>query len=161
MRASHGLDGSVEPLVKFGKLRVWFTHMSHANPAMERDGAARRAIEARWFRVGTRGASFPCRCPFDFLDAGSNVFVMARNALRRCTVTVDEVETRLKECLHAAEKGETVVVTRDGSPVAALVPAVPAKQGLAALAGGWEGSEDLVDLTEKARQAARSRSQLP
>jgi hypothetical protein len=67
---------------------------------------------------------------------------MARNALRRCTVTVNKVETRLKEHLLAAEVGETVVV----------------KQGLAALAGGWEGSEDLVDLIEKARHAARDRS---
>ena len=40
----------------------------------------------------------------------------------------------------------------------ALIPAAPAKQGLAALAGGWEGSEDLADLIEAARRASRERS---
>ncbi|MFL6196711.1 MAG: MBL fold metallo-hydrolase [Thermoanaerobaculia bacterium] len=41
----------LEPLVKAGKLRVFFTHMNHSNPAVEKGGAARRAIEARGFRV--------------------------------------------------------------------------------------------------------------
>lgn len=83
---------------------------------------------------------------------------MARNALRRSVVTINEVEARLDEYLDAAEAGETVVVIRDGNPVAALVPAAPANQGLAALAGGWEGSEDLADLIEAARRASRDRS---
>lgn len=41
----------LEPLVKAGKLRVWFTHLNHSNPALDADGTARRAIEARGFRV--------------------------------------------------------------------------------------------------------------
>lgn len=41
----------LEPLVKAGKVRVWFTHLNHSNPALDGDGAARRAIEARGFRV--------------------------------------------------------------------------------------------------------------
>ena len=41
----------LEPLVKAGKVRVWFTHLNHSNPAFEKDGAARRAIEGRGFRV--------------------------------------------------------------------------------------------------------------
>lgn len=45
----------LEPLVKEGKVRVWFTHLNHSNPAFEKDGAARRAIEARGFRVVEEG----------------------------------------------------------------------------------------------------------
>ena len=41
----------LEPLVKAGKLQVFFTHLNHSNPALDRDGAARKAIEARGFRV--------------------------------------------------------------------------------------------------------------
>jgi pyrroloquinoline quinone biosynthesis protein B len=41
----------LEPLVKAGKVRVYFTHMNHSNPALDAEGAARRAIEARGFRV--------------------------------------------------------------------------------------------------------------
>ena len=41
----------LEPLVKAGKVRVWFTHLNHSNPALDGDGAARKAIEARGFRV--------------------------------------------------------------------------------------------------------------
>lgn len=45
----------LEPLVKAGKLRVWFTHLNHSNPALDADGAARKAIEARGFRVLEEG----------------------------------------------------------------------------------------------------------
>jgi pyrroloquinoline quinone biosynthesis protein B len=45
----------LEPLVKAGKVRVWFTHLNHSNPAFEKNGAARRAIEARGFRVVEEG----------------------------------------------------------------------------------------------------------
>lgn len=62
---------------------------------------------------------------------------MARNALRRCIMTINVVEARLDE---------------------APIPAAPANQGLAALAGGWEGSDDLADLIESARHASRGRS---
>lgn len=48
----------LEPLVKAGRLQVWFTHMNHSNPAMDRDGAARKAIEARGFRVLDEGDEF-------------------------------------------------------------------------------------------------------
>ncbi len=43
------------PLVKAGKLRVVFTHLNHTNPALDKDGPARRAIEARGFRVAEEG----------------------------------------------------------------------------------------------------------
>ncbi|MFP5288796.1 MAG: MBL fold metallo-hydrolase, partial [Thermoanaerobaculia bacterium] len=39
------------PLVKAGKVKVWFTHLNHSNPALDSNGAARKDIEARGFRV--------------------------------------------------------------------------------------------------------------
>ena len=46
------------PLVKAGRLQVYFTHMNHSNPALDRDGAARKAIEARGFHVLGEGEEF-------------------------------------------------------------------------------------------------------
>ena len=47
------------PLLKDGKreggLKVYFTHMNHTNPALDGGGAARRAIEARGFKVLEEG----------------------------------------------------------------------------------------------------------
>jgi len=43
------------PLVKAGRLRVLFTHLNHSNPALDKDGPARKAIEARGFRVAEEG----------------------------------------------------------------------------------------------------------
>ncbi len=48
----------LEPLVKAGRLRVYFTHLNHSNPALDADGAARKAIEARGFRVLDEGDGF-------------------------------------------------------------------------------------------------------
>ena len=39
------------PQVKSGKLRVLFTHLNHSNPALDPAGPARKAIEAKGFRV--------------------------------------------------------------------------------------------------------------
>jgi len=41
----------LEPLVKAGKLRVYFTHLNHSNPALDPHGKARKDIEARGFKV--------------------------------------------------------------------------------------------------------------
>jgi pyrroloquinoline quinone biosynthesis protein B len=41
----------LQPLVKKGRLQVYFTHLNHSNPALDADGPARKAIEARGFRV--------------------------------------------------------------------------------------------------------------
>lgn len=48
----------LEPLVKAGKVRVYFTHLNHSNPAFEPGGAAEKAIEGRGFGVATEGAAF-------------------------------------------------------------------------------------------------------
>lgn len=45
----------LEPLVKAGKVQVYFTHMNHSNPALDAASEARRAIEARGFRVLAEG----------------------------------------------------------------------------------------------------------
>jgi pyrroloquinoline quinone biosynthesis protein B len=45
----------LEPLVKAGKVKVWFTHLNHSNPALDPKGEARRNIEARGFRVLAEG----------------------------------------------------------------------------------------------------------
>jgi pyrroloquinoline quinone biosynthesis protein B len=39
------------PLVKAGKVKVWFTHLNHSNPALDPSGEARKNIEAKGFRV--------------------------------------------------------------------------------------------------------------
>jgi pyrroloquinoline quinone biosynthesis protein B len=46
------------PLVKAGKLKVYFTHLNHSNPALDEGGQARKAIEARGFRVLAEGEEF-------------------------------------------------------------------------------------------------------
>jgi pyrroloquinoline quinone biosynthesis protein B len=43
------------PLVKAGKVKVWFTHLNHSNPALDPKGEARKTIEARGFRVLAEG----------------------------------------------------------------------------------------------------------
>lgn len=45
-------------LVTSGKLQVYFTHLNHSNPALDADGPALRAIEARGFRVLAEGDEF-------------------------------------------------------------------------------------------------------
>jgi len=68
------------------------------------------------------------------------------------TVSVAQMEAHLSDCIQAAEEGDTVVITRNGRPVVALVKlpdperlqSAGSQEGLASLAGGWEGSEELV-----------------
>jgi pyrroloquinoline quinone biosynthesis protein B len=48
----------LEPLVKAGKLRVFFTHLNHSNPALDAESPASKAIEARGFRVLAEGEEF-------------------------------------------------------------------------------------------------------
>ncbi|HBL29496.1 MAG TPA: hypothetical protein DD490_21900 [Acidobacteria bacterium] len=80
-----------------------------------------------------------------------------------------EVESRIDDYLHAAESGKTVVVTRNGSPVAALIPLMgegsatapeddSPEKGLAGLAGGWDGSDELADLVMAALISSRRSS---
>lgn len=73
-----------------------------------------------------------------------------------------QAKSRLADCLRKAEHGEPVIITRNGKPVAALVAVdrvtlQKAKNaltgiGLAGLAGGWKGSENLVRALGKVRR---------
>lgn len=74
-------------------------------------------------------------------------------------LSVAEIKATLSECIREVEIGEAVVITRHGKPVAALVRvedlehlrrlrSVGPEGGLASLAGGWEGSDELVHLLE-------------
>ena len=78
-----------------------------------------------------------------------------------------QAKSHLADCLRKAESGEAVIITRHGKPVAALVAVdhavLPARKdtrtgpGLAGLAGGWKGSEDLVTTLRKLRRTRRRR----
>ena len=70
-------------------------------------------------------------------------------------VTIAEARDQLSAHVRSAEHGAPVVITRRGRAVAVLVAtaeferlerlrAAGPQAGLAGLAGGWEGSEDLV-----------------
>lgn len=67
-----------------------------------------------------------------------------------------EAKAKLSECVHDVERGDDVVITRNGKPIAALVPIVDLdeirrlraarpKGGLASLAGTLPGAEDFLD----------------
>lgn len=70
-------------------------------------------------------------------------------------ISLAEAKATLSECIRDVEKGLSVLIKRHGKPVAALVrpqdldnlerlkKAGP-EGGLASLAGGWEGSEELA-----------------
>ena len=70
-------------------------------------------------------------------------------------IPVSDAKARFSDCVQAAESGELIIITRHNKPVAALVRPENIEQlerlraagpegGLASLAGGWEGSEELL-----------------
>ena len=77
-------------------------------------------------------------------------------------VSAVQAKTQLADCLRKAEAGEPVIITRHGKPVAALVAVdrlafarpgdTRAGAGLAALAGGWKGSDGFVKALSKVRR---------
>lgn len=67
-----------------------------------------------------------------------------------------EAKASLSEAIREVEGGSMVIITRHGKPVAALVRAEDAarletlraagpQQGLASIAGGWAGSDELAE----------------
>ena len=50
--------------------------------------------------------------------------------LRAMNISIKEAKNKFSELVRRAEAGETVVVTRDGKPVADVVPHVPRKGGI-------------------------------
>ena len=75
-------------------------------------------------------------------------------------ISVAEAKAQLSGCLRQVESGDSLLITRHGKAVAALVPPEDLQHlerlrragpeaGLASLAGGWKNSEDLVRLLEE------------
>jgi prevent-host-death family protein len=85
---------------------------------------------------------------------------------RRCSVA--EAKAHFADCLRAVEAGGAVVITRHGREIAALVSARDLEKlsrlraagpegGLAAVAGGWPGSDTLVETISASSRRRRSR----
>jgi prevent-host-death family protein len=83
--------------------------------------------------------------------------------------SVAEAKAHFADCLRSAERGEPVVITRHGKAVAAVVAAEDLERlerlraagpegGLASVAGGWEGSEDVAVATRRSRRSKPRRS---
>jgi prevent-host-death family protein len=79
-------------------------------------------------------------------------------------LSIVEAKTHLSDCIREVEQGGSVLITRHGKAVAALIPADSLENverlkkagpqgGLASLAGGWKGSEDLVRLLERSKRS--------
>ncbi len=88
------------------------------------------------------------------------------------TFSVAEAKARLAACIRRAEEGSSVIITRHGKPVAALVRAgdlevlerlraAGPEGGLASMAGGWEGSDELVELTAASGRGGSRESREP
>jgi prevent-host-death family protein len=88
------------------------------------------------------------------------------------TVSAAKAKAEFAECLRKAEAGDSVVITRHGKAVVALVRADRLQQlerlrsadpaaGLAGLAGGWGGSEELVHRVAGARRSKARRVARP
>ena len=86
--------------------------------------------------------------------------------MRRKALSVAEAKATLSDAIRDVEAGGTVVITRHGKPVVALVRAedlsalerlraAGPEQGLASIAGGWEGSEELAEILESAPRRSR------
>ncbi len=81
-------------------------------------------------------------------------------------LSVAEVKATFSECLRDVERGASLLITRHGKPVAALVRAEDLEHlerlraagpegGLASLAGGWESTDELVRLVEDSQRLSR------
>jgi prevent-host-death family protein len=78
-------------------------------------------------------------------------------------LSIVEAKAHLSDCIREVEQGGSVLITRHGKAVAALVPADIVEHverlkkagpsgGLASVAGGWKGSEDLVDFLARSKR---------
>ena len=89
---------------------------------------------------------------------------MARKAL-----SVAEAKATLSDAIRDVEAGSTVVITRHGKAVVALVRAedlsaierlrsAGPEKGLASIAGGWKDSDELVEAIESKPRRGRRRA---
>jgi len=84
------------------------------------------------------------------------------------SISIAKAKATLSNCIRDVETGSSVLITRHGKPVAALVRASDLERldllrkagpegGLASLVGGWEGSDELVRiLNESSRVGQRN-----
>ena len=88
------------------------------------------------------------------------------------SLSAARAKAAFSECIRRAEGGTSVVITRHGRAVAALVPVDQLKQmerlrsagpesGLAGLAGGWPGSAALVSALAHSRRSKVRRVSKP
>ena len=88
------------------------------------------------------------------------------------TVSAAKAKAEFAECIRKAEAGDSVVITRHGKAVVALVRADRLEQlerlrsagpaaGLAGLAGGWRGSDELVRVLARSRRTRARRVPRP
>jgi prevent-host-death family protein len=86
--------------------------------------------------------------------------------MTRKALSVAEAKATLSDAIREVEAGHTVLITRHGKPVAALVDpnelstlerlrAAGPEQGLASVAGGWKGSEDIVRAVQASPRRGR------
>ena len=79
------------------------------------------------------------------------------------SISVADVKATLSQCIREVEGGDSIIITRHGKVVAALVPPDDIAQlerlknagpqsGLASLAGGWENSDELVNLLKTSKR---------
>jgi prevent-host-death family protein len=76
------------------------------------------------------------------------------------SIPIAEAKATFSDCIRKVETGSTVIITRHGKPVAALVrPAdlehlerlkkAGPESGLVSIAGGWENSEELAEILDE------------
>ena len=81
-------------------------------------------------------------------------------------ISLAEAKATLSECIRKVENGKTMLITRHGKPVAALVRAQDLENferlkkagpngGLASLAGGWEDSEELTSILDESSRVGQ------
>ena len=81
-------------------------------------------------------------------------------------ISLAEAKATLSECIREVEKGQSVLIKRHGKPVAALVQPQDLEHlerlrkagpegGLFSLAGGWKGSEELVQILDESVRFGR------
>jgi prevent-host-death family protein len=88
------------------------------------------------------------------------------------SVSLAEAKATLSERIRDVEQGQQILITRHGKTVAALVSpqelehlqrlrAAGPAGGLASLAGGWEGSDELVRAIEASPRRGRRSTFIP
>ena len=85
-------------------------------------------------------------------------------------VSLSEAKATLSECVREVEKGTMILIKRHGKKVAALVQpsnldnmvrlrSAGPEGGLASVAGGWAGSEELARILEESKRSGTGQRQ--